>query len=174
MGTRSFAAAAFASSTVTPRGCPVAGSRVARNVDAAGPTATATRSDPVGAMSRVEESSSAATTEPVGLISRASAVSDRYAALEMFLFMNLEIRVVGLRKREQVLVENILVVLGAHGFKERVLHLAPALHHVKRFVEGVGILDDHVGFKRIAVRGQLEALDHVCSFSVCGVRRLSM
>src|SRR6202030_2648843 len=86
-GTRSFAAAAFASSTVTPRGCPEAGSRVAQNVEAAGPTATATRSDPVGAMSRAEESSSAATTEPVAPTSRASAVSDRYAALEMFLFM---------------------------------------------------------------------------------------
>jgi hypothetical protein len=62
--TCSCAAAAFASSTVTPRASPEAGSRVAQKVEAAGPTAIATRSEPVGAMSRVDEGASAATTEP--------------------------------------------------------------------------------------------------------------
>src|SRR5215467_8347356 len=70
-GTRSFAAAAFASSTVTPRACPDAGSRVAQKVDAAGPTAMATRSDPVGAMSRAAASSPAAKTALPKPISRA-------------------------------------------------------------------------------------------------------
>src|SRR5439155_10830137 len=51
-GTRSFSAAALASSTVTPRGLLVAGSRVVQKAEAAGPTPIATRSDPVGAISR--------------------------------------------------------------------------------------------------------------------------
>src|SRR3954453_17020453 len=50
-GTPSLPAAALASSTVTPRGLPVAGSRVAQKAEAAGPTATATRRNPVGAIS---------------------------------------------------------------------------------------------------------------------------
>ena len=50
-GTPSLPAAALASPTVTPRGLPVAGSRVAQKAEAAGPTATATRSNPVGAIS---------------------------------------------------------------------------------------------------------------------------
>src|SRR5262249_4751491 len=70
------AAAAFASSTVTPRASPETGSRVAQNVDAAGPTAMATRSEPVGAMSllvRIDaEMSSAATTAPARGVSRAT------------------------------------------------------------------------------------------------------
>ncbi len=59
-GTCSFSAAAFASSTVTPRAWPEPGSRVAQKVEAAGPTATATRSAPVGAMSRTVSSSAIA------------------------------------------------------------------------------------------------------------------
>src|SRR5215813_1267651 len=71
-GTCNFAAAALASSTVTPRGSPDAGSRVAQKVEAAGPTAMATRSEPVGAMSRVDEGASAVKTGPAKPTSRAT------------------------------------------------------------------------------------------------------
>src|SRR3954447_25668893 len=50
-GTPRLSAAAFASSTVTPRSLPVAGSRVAQKGEGAGPTPIATRSDPLGAIS---------------------------------------------------------------------------------------------------------------------------
>src|SRR5215471_6255107 len=65
----------------------------------------------------------------------------------------LEIRLLGLRKREQVLVEMVRIILGAHRFQQWILHLAPALHHVEGFVEGVGILYDHVGFEGLPVGG---------------------
>jgi hypothetical protein len=40
-----------------------------------------------------------------------------------------------LADREQVLAEVVAFVLGAHRFQHLVVHLAPALDHVKRFVE---------------------------------------
>ena len=44
---------------MTPRGSPDCGSRVAQNVEAAGPTAIATRSAPVGATARAASSATA-------------------------------------------------------------------------------------------------------------------
>jgi hypothetical protein len=49
-----------------------------------------------------------------------------------------------------------------------VLHLAPALHHVERLVEGARVLDGHHGFEGPAVGTHLEALDDML---VLGVRR---
>src|SRR5215467_6354419 len=77
-----------------------------------------------------------------------------------------KIRRLCLWQGEQVLLENIAVVLGAYRFQQLVLHLAPPLDHVKRFVERVGIVNDHVGFKCVGVPGQLEALNHVLFFRV--------
>src|ERR1700693_3095251 len=72
----------------------------------------------------------------------------------------LEIYLVGMRNRKQVLAENIAVVFGAHRFQHRVGHLAPAHDHVQRFVEGVGIIDAHQRFEP-AVRQYLETLGDV-------------
>jgi hypothetical protein len=47
----------------------------------------ATRSVPVGAMSRVDEGASAAKAELAKAITRANMVGDRYAALKMLRFM---------------------------------------------------------------------------------------
>src|SRR5437667_11549717 len=52
-----------------------------------------------------------------------------------------EIRFVRLRKRKKVLVEIIEVILSADGLHERIIHLAPALDHVKRHVESIRIFD---------------------------------
>src|SRR5579871_576139 len=159
-GTCSLTAAALASSTVTPRAAPDAGSRVAQNVEAAGPTAIATRSEPVGAMLALEISSAATASTPVSRAMPATTfVSDDFVS--EYTGLSSEIRRLGFGKWKQVLVEVVAVVLGAYRFQQLVLHLAPALDHVKRLVERVGILDDHVGLERIAVRGQLEPLDHM-------------
>jgi len=66
-----------------------------------------------------------------------------------------------LRDREQVLVEEVLVVLGAGGFQHRVGHLAPGLPQVQRLVEGVRIIDRHGGLERLAVGRHPEALHHM-------------
>src|ERR1700733_4246914 len=77
-----------------------------------------------------------------------------------------EIRRFGLRDREQVLAEMIAVVLGTDHLQTLVLHRSPTLNHVERFVERIGILDGYHGFERLAVGGQLEALDDVLLFAV--------
>jgi len=47
---------------------------------------------------------------------------------------------------------------GVHRFQHGVLHLAPALHHVERFVEGVGVFDHDEDLQHVAVRAQAIAL----------------
>src|SRR4051812_12296801 len=59
-GTLSHCASAVPSSTGTPRGLPVAGSRTHQSAEAAGPTAIPTRSLPVGASSVIAWSATAA------------------------------------------------------------------------------------------------------------------
>ena len=56
-------------------------------------------------------------------------------------------------------MEIIKVVFGADRFQQRIGHLTPALHHVQRLVERIGILDGDHRFKRFAIGGQLQPLD---------------
>src|SRR5262249_18547899 len=72
-----------------------------------------------------------------------------------------EIGSLGLRNREQVLAEMIPVVFGTDHLQERVRHLAPASHHVERFIESVRVVDFDQGFQRPAIGGQLKPLDNV-------------
>src|SRR5258708_17742062 len=72
-----------------------------------------------------------------------------------------EIGPFGLRNREQVLPKMIPIVFGTDHLQERVRHLAPAPHHVERFVESVGVVDFDPGFQRPAIGGQLKALAYM-------------
>src|ERR1044071_2668421 len=53
----------------------------------------------------------------------------------------LKVRFGRYRNRRQFLVEEfgVVVVLGAHGFQQRIHHLVPGLFHVDRLVERVGV-----------------------------------
>src|SRR4051812_44895737 len=91
-GAPSFAAAALPSSAVTPRAWPVAGSRVVQNADGDGPTATATRSAPVGATSatgtdgavaQAESSSAASAAAPFARDGISAARRAVAAAIEL-------------------------------------------------------------------------------------------
>src|SRR2546427_586192 len=64
----------------------------------------------------------------------------------------LEIGLRRLRHREQLLIEVIVIALGAHRFKERVRYLPPFLHHVDGLVERIRILDGDQCRQLLAIR----------------------
>src|SRR6516162_10516257 len=79
-----------------------------------------------------------------------------------------EIRLVGLRKRLDLVAEIAGIVLGASFLRERRRNALPALARRPRRVERTGVLDREIDLERLAAVEELEALYHM---QLRGVRR---
>src|SRR6185312_3878778 len=142
-GTPSLAAAATPRSTVTPRARPLAGSRVAQKADGDGPTATATRSAPCGAISEVET---------VGAAAHA-ARSSAPAAARGFICVLATRRALAVRVVLHRLARERQVGGNLHRLEER-LGLAARAHLAVHRAHLVGVRRDHRG-------GLHQVVDHV-------------
>src|SRR5439155_1012159 len=81
-----------------------------------------------------------------------------------------EIGLVGLGDPKQILAEMIAVILGADRLQQRMGYLAPALHHVERLVDGLGILDLHQHYQPLAVGCASVVPDRVLRRSIHAAR----
>src|SRR6516162_275801 len=79
-----------------------------------------------------------------------------------------EIRLVGLRKRLDLVAEIVGIILGASFLRERRRDALPALARRPRHVERTGVLDREIDLERLAAVEELEALHHM---QLRGVRR---
>src|SRR5215471_7920632 len=78
------------------------------------------------------------------------------------------IRLRGARDRDQIVIEVVCIVLGADRLEQWIARFSPALEHVKRLVERVGVLDLDEGLEDVAFGEDLVTFDDVQLF---GVRR---
>src|SRR5262245_54509330 len=63
------------------------------------------------------------------------------------------------RDRDQIVIKVVDIVLGADCLQVRIVRFAPALEHVERPVECIGIIDLEEGFEPVALGADLIALD---------------